>query len=425
MSDSRTRAPAHVSRRGFLASAGVVAGAVVAGGTVAGCDETRTTDASVITLPDVALPAAVSGLPARQHAWQSTLATDAYGNATAPRFDRLLFFDVRGRPTPRHARILEAALRTLEHRFRWGPDGLLFTAGWGHSYFTQLLDAPAPIPAAKALSDVESPSFDSYHLCLHLACDDERRLTAVEAELLRGTHSISAAFAWRETRTGFNGAGLPAARQHVMGIPEGDPVPKTSPLYMGFKSNLKGNQATEDAVTIPSGAFAQGTTMAVSYMTLSLDSWYKDLDQPERIARMYSPQTTVADQAAITNDAESNPDKLNQAINRYGVVGHSQSSARARRNGKAIILRRDFDSTDGQQAGLHFVSLQRDIADFVRTRTAMNVNGAQLQNPSVTQTSNNGINEFIFVLKRGNYVLPAREQRALPLLPGRAAALAA
>jgi hypothetical protein len=54
----------------------------------------------------------------------------------------------------------------------------------------------------------------------------------------------------------------------------------------------------------------------------------------------------------------------------------------------------------------------------------MNAAGAQLQNPSVTDTVNNGINEFIFVLRRGNYVVPPRAQRSFPLLPGREAALA-
>ena len=37
----------------------------------------------------------------------------------------------------------------------------------------------------------------------------------------------------------------------------------------------------------------------------------------------------------------------------------------------------------------------------------MNAAGAQLRNPSITDTVNNGINEFIFVLRRGNYVVPA------------------
>jgi hypothetical protein len=35
---------------------------------------------------------------------------------------------------------------------------------------------------------------------------------------------------------------------------------------------------------------------------------------------------------------------------------------------------------------------------------------------------NTGINEFMFVLKPANYILPARAQRSFPLLPGRARA---
>ena len=44
---------------------------------------------------------------------------------------------------------------------------------------------------------------------------------------------------------------------------------------------------------------------------------------------------------------------------------------------------------------------------------------SQLQNPAITDTVNNGINEFIIVLKRANYILPSRRQRSFPLLPGR------
>lgn len=409
-----------LSRRRFLARAGLAAGAVAAPAGLVGCGEDHPRTAQ---LPDVELPPARTGLPTRQHAWQATLASDASGNPVAPRYDRLLFFDVRGTPSPAHARILEAGLRALEDRYAWGPHGLLFTAGWGHAYFAELLRAAAPIPPARALSDVEQPSFDRYHLCLHLACDDEARLADVQRQLLGGAQAITSALVWRETRTGFNGVGLAAAHQNVTGIPADHPVPAGAPLYMGFASNLKGNQATEDAVSIASGPFAEGTTMAVSYMTLSLDSWYGQLSQEERVQRMYSPQTTVAQQRRFTTEAEGNPAKLNQAISHYGVIGHAQSSARARRNNRAIILRRDFDSTDGGQAGLHFVSLQRDIQDFVDTRTQMNQSRAALVNPAISENTNNGINEYIFVLKRGNYVLPARAERAFPLLPGRAAAL--
>jgi hypothetical protein len=46
----------------------------------------------------------------------------------------------------------------------------------------------------------------------------------------------------------------------------------------------------------------------------------------------------------------------------------------------------------------------------------MNASSAQLQNPSITDTVNNGINEFIFVLRRGNYIIPRRRHRSFPLL---------
>jgi hypothetical protein len=378
-------------------------------------------------VPLVALGRRPGGLPVGQHAWTATLRRDADGNPVAPRSDRLLFFDVRGRATARHARLLEAALRTLERRYRWEPDGLLFTVGWSPSYFAALPDASSPIPRARAMSDFELPTIDDYHLCLHLAADDPCRLAEIEAALLHGARldgadgplDLSVALQWRETRTGFTGAGLPAAHQDTGGIPSGRPVPATSPLFMGFKSNLRRNQATEDAVTIPDGPFAQGTTMHISYMRLRLDSWYRDLSDRERVARMYGPQVSVEQAKHFTTDAESHPQLLNQAINRDGVIGHSQTSARARRNGKPLILRRDFNTTDGGQAGLHFVSLQRTIQDFITTRNAMNATSAQLQNPAITDTVNNGINEFIFVLRRGNYVIPDRAHRSFPLVAGR------
>ena len=100
------------------------------------------------------------------------------------------------------------------------------------------------------------------------------------------------------------------------------------------------------------------------------------------------------------------------------MIGHAQTSARARRHGKPLIIRRDFDTVDGGQAGLHFVSLQRSIEDFVTTRNAMNASSAQLQNPAITDTVNNGINEFIFVLRRANYILPSTRRALVPAAAG-------
>ncbi len=416
--------PGWTRRRFVLGAATVAAGGAAVG---VALDQTRESRGSPPEIARVALGSQPAGLPPRQFAWTETLETDQYGNPVAPRHDRLLFFDVQGPASPAGARLLEASLRTLERTFPWSPAGLLFTAGWGPGYFERTLRVPAPIPKAKRLSEFELPAIDDYDLCLHLACDDERRLADVEAALVHGAPlagaegalNIAAALRWRETRTGFVGSGLPAADQHVGGIPTGSPVDPGTPLFMGFKSGLRRNQATEESVTITTGPFAQGTTMQVSYMRLRLDSWYDDLSDRERIARMYAPQVTPEQVKHFTTDAESDPGLLSQAISRYGVIGHSQTSARARRHGKPVIIRRDFNTVDGGQAGLHFVSIQRSIADFVRTRTAMNASSAQLYNPAITDTVNNGINEFIFVLKRANYVIPSRAQRSFPLLPGR------
>jgi hypothetical protein len=408
-------------RRLFLGAASLAAGGAAVG---VGLEQANGGATSSPVIPRVPLGTQPAGLPSRQHAWTATLARDADGDSISPRYDRLLFFDVNGTPTSAHATLLEAALRTLERRYRWGPSGLLFTAGWGPGYFERLLHVPSPIPRAKGLSDFELPSIDDYDLCLHFACDDEARLAAVEAALLHGEPlpgadgplAISSALRWRETRSGFVGTGLPAQHQDTGGIPSGHPVAAGAPLFMGFKSNLRKNQATEDYVTVSDGPFAGGTTMQVSYMRLRLDSWYDLLNEKERVARMYAPQVTPKQVSHFTTDAESDPKLLGQAISRYGVIGHSQTSARARRHGKPLIIRRDFNTVDGGQAGLHFVSIQRTIEDFVTTRNAMNATSAQLQNPAITDTVNNGVNEFIFVLKRANYILPRRSERSFPLL---------
>ena len=384
------------------------------------------------TEAEVPLGAQPLGLPVRQHAWNATLARDEHGNPVAPRFQRLLLFTLERRPSAEDVRRLEAALRALERRYPWSPRGLLFTVGWGPGYFERVLNVRSPIEWPRPLSSFELPTLDDYDLCIHLACDHERRLAAVEAALVRGrpipgadtTIELGGALSWRATRTGFVGARLPASRQRVGGIPPGEPVSENAPLYMGFKSGYLRNQASEDAVTIREGLLAGGTTMHVSRMRLSLDDWYGLLDERERVARMFAPQLTPAEVDRFTTDAPSRPDRLTEAASRYGVVGHAQASARARRRGSPLILRRDFDSNDGDEAGLHFVSLQRAIADFVSTRNAMNAANASYLNPSVTATVNNGINEFIFVTHRANYLIPPRAQRSFPLLPGRRSALA-
>ena len=46
----------------------------------------------------------------------------------------------------------------------------------------------------------------------------------------------------------------------------------------------------------------------------------------------------------------------------------------------------------------------------------MNASQAGYLNPGITDTVNNGINEFIFVTHRANYAIPPRRYRSYPLL---------
>ena len=410
-----------IDRRRFLAGA-AAAGLTLGGGGIA---IERHRDGS--SRSEHALGREPAGLPARQFAWEHTLSHDSNGNHVAPLHDRLLFLDVRPNVTAAAAAGLEAAFRSLERTFAWGPDGLLFSVGWGPHYFNEVLRTASPVPEPRKLSTFESPALDGYDVCIHLACDDESRLEAVDAALVRGRRlagatgplRVTGPLRWRETRTGFVGAGLPARHQRVAGIPPGSPVPVDSPLFMGFASGLLKNQASEDSVTIADGPFTGGTTMHVSYMHLNLQFWYDRNTERQRVQEMYAAQVTPAEVSKITTESPNHADGLEQAIIDYGVVGHSQTAARARRHGKPIILRRDFNTVDGGHAGLHFVSLQRSIEDFVTTRTAMNEAHAEFQNPVITNTSNNGINAYMAVLRRANYLVPSRRQRSFPLLPGR------
>lgn len=411
-----------MSRRSLLGAAGGVAGAALAGVVGKAVYEVfNGADADPIPLGD-----APPDLPRRQHAWNEFLTLDAAGNHAAPRFHRLLMLDLRDGPNNGSVRQLEAALRSLERRFTWGPSGLLFALGWSAGYFERWLNIESPVPRPGRLSAFEAPELDDYDACLHLASDDEGRLDDLEGALMRGGEGLDGSggrldvrsvFALRETRSGFLGEGLAAGRMSVAGIP------KDAPMAMGFKSGFRKNQATEDDVTIVDGPFVGGTTMHVSQIRISLESWYTLLDEQQRAARMFAPQVGPEEIREFGDEAPTFAHALEETAERYGVVGHLQTTAQARRNGRPIILRRDFDTIDSNATGVHFVALQRSIDDFVATTEAMNAAHLSYINPSVKGTENNGLNEFLFVQRRANYVVPSRSQRSFPLLPGREAAM--
>jgi hypothetical protein len=222
-----------------------------------------------------------------------------------------------------------------------------------------------------------------------------------------------------DRRTGFIGDGLPAENaDEAEGVPA-DEVPGDAPLFMGFKSGFEKNQASESRVTIQSGPFAGGTTQHISKLRLNLNQWYNQDDRWQREAKMFCPyhaQNDVVQDAGDNLGTSSRVEECGpttETAREMGVVGHSQKMVSVREDGSPIILRRDFDSTDGERAGLHFLALQREISDFVATRDAMNGTDV-VEQSAVGQRNNNGILQYIRTERRGNYLVPPRPLRALP-----------
>lgn len=412
-----------VSRREFVKAAVAIGGASA----LSACLDHEQTP----NLPNGPDPAT---LPKRQHAWNSSLATDKYGNHVPPKHRVLLYLKYTndGQPTANDSTLVERTLRTLDRAYPRSHEGLLFTVSYSPAYFDRFDDSlpeSVDLPDPKALASFEDPKFDRPDAVIHLASDYGSVVLAAEEALfgekdvLNGVEmqtTLSSVFETVDRRTGFVGKGLPASNQDVDGIPDSEPVPEDSPLYMGFKSSFTKNQASEDRVTIQNGPFAGGSTQHISTIQLHLQQWYEQDSRYHRVATMFCPVHAEKDLVEGTGENLGNSSKLSDCpahtkehAREYGVVGHSQKSARARENDSPIILRRDFDSTDDETAKLHFVSLQRAIGDFVKTREAMNGTDVSSQ-AAVGQRTNNGILQYMNVTHRGNYLLPPRGQRALP-----------
>jgi len=384
-----------------------------------------------------------STLPARQHAWNGVLPTDGHGNHVPPRHRVLLSLDYPGEGTPGESNreTLSQALDALERAYPRtveGSDGrssgLFVTISYSPAYFDRFdadLPGPVDLPEPRALASFEDPDLDTPDAVVHLASDyGSVALGAEEAllgekETLNGVDvptNLDGVLERVDRRTGFIGDGLPADNQDVEGIPDSEPVPEEAPLYMGFESGMEKAQATEDAVTIPEGHFAGGTTQQISTIDLHLDQWYEQDSRSHRVASMFCP--AHAEQGRVEGTGENLgdtngvvesgcPAHATEDAREKGVVGHAQKAGRAREGGDPLLLRRDFDSTDGGRAGVHFLSLQGGIEDFVATRTAM-TGGDLAREGAVGRQSNNGILRYMTVRRRGNFLLPPREHRAFP-----------
>ena len=413
-----------VPRREFLKSAVAIGGAAA----FSACLGREEVD--VPTGPDD-----LSSYPQRQHAWNEVLPRDDHGNVIAPSHRVLLYLNYRrdGQPNEDDRDQVETALRGIEHAYERSGDGLLLTVSYSPAYFDRFdesLPEDVDLPDPEALAPFEEPEFDTPDAVVHLASNTAQVVLGAE-EALKGNKStlngvdqpdaaLTDVFSLTDRRTGFIGDGLPAENaDDAEGVPA-DKVPEDAPLFMGFKSGFKKNQASEDRVTIQSGPFAGGTTQHISKLQLNLNQWYNQDDRWQREAKMFCPYHAQNDVIEGAGDNLGTSSKIDdckptdETAREMGVVGHSQKSARARDdNDSPLILRRDFDSTDDGTASLHFLALQRGITDFVDTREAMNGTDVTEQS-AVGQRNNNGILQYIRTERRGNFLIPPRSLRALP-----------
>lgn len=401
-----------ISRRDYLRAAVAVGG--VAG--LSACLESGDSEPVPTGDPDQR--------PDRQHAWNDVLRTDGDGNVVPPEHHVLVPLRLTTTVDSDAGAQVEAAFRSIERAYEHSSEGLVFAVGYGASYF----GTPSPIPEPETLTSMESPEFDEFEALIHLTSDRPDVVLAAEQALFGEIEepngvgmdaTISGVFERADPRrTGFVGEGLPAQHTDLDGIP--DSVPEEAPFFIGFRSGLAGSQAPEDRVTIEEGLFAGGTTMQVSTPDLQLETWFEQDSHFQRVAKTFSPEH--ARQSLVENVGESlgaSSGVAGEIADRTvedakdGMVGHAQKAARARDDdGTPPLLRWDFNTVDGDRPGLHFVSYQRSIDDFVRVRKAMT--GADITDESVGQRLNNGILQYVFVRRRGNFLVPPRSARALP-----------
>jgi hypothetical protein len=376
-----------------------------------------------------------AALPRRQFAWADRVRHDDAGNTLLPRHQALWYLDLPGDSPPDAAARdrVEAALAALDRAYERSNEGLLSSLAYSPAYFDRYdesLPEDIDLPEPRPLSDFETPEFDRQDALLHLASDRADVVLEAEAALRGETDAngvsvppLTSVLDVDDRRTGFVGAGLPAAKQDVAGVPDSKPVPEQSPLFMGFMAGFARNQASEDDVTIDEGPFAGGTTKVVANLRQRLNDWYGEQDYNDRVAELFSPTHAAegwVEGVGENLDADSRVDEVLDSLlddaRESGRAGHAQKAARANRDadGNVRLLRRHFESTDDDVASLHFPSLQRGVTAFEDVRVAMNGADVAAETPAVRQRVNNGILEYVFVRYRGNFLVPPRDHRSLP-----------
>ncbi|MCU4801404.1 hypothetical protein OB920_13570 [Halobacteria archaeon HArc-gm2] len=425
-----------ISRRDFVASAVAIGGSAA----LSACLGREAPMVSEDTERESQFPTGSdpASLPDGQHNWNEYLVTDAHGNTAIPQHQVVLGLEYVGSvpPTDEERSEVEAALQSLERAHQWGTggatsaslnEGLLTLLGYSPRYFDRM-DASVEglTPPEDVLEAVgEDPSMaDPHDAFLVLNSDYGSILLACEEALFGERDRINGQavegtfediFERRERRAGVVGRG------NVADEVDNDSIPPSAPLSMGFRSGFRDTQPSEEAVTIDDGPMAGGTMLAASRLHIDLDRWYEQ-DDEERFAEMFSPTQDPADVGPVgdrlgstSEITEEMTENVEEIAEEHGRLGHSQKVARARdEDFRPQILRRtEGVATDvAEGVGFNFHSIQATMDAFVETRTAMNVDEYDVD----VADDDHGIVDYLETRARGSYVVPPRDQRALPTI---------
>lgn len=280
---------------------------------------------------------------------------------------------------------------------------------------------------------------------------------------LRGRPVASPAFdgllRFTSARTMFVQVGLPRRLAEKHQLPYAGRMNPQSPMWMGFFSQqangfgpaeiatFQGNASARFSGMHASGGvrqvspddyFYNGAIQVLAHDILDLAQWYADdLPYVERVQLMYRsnpiPHAGYADQfadgggpAALANPVALNaPDGTSDAAldatTNYRL-GHLQALQRATRapDGTIVPQRVDgpgFDAMDvpdgSSQPKLQFSVFLPSAQNFVRARRMA---AAPDLSPAKVSPAHNGIEPFMTVTRRQNFLCPPRRHRAFPLL---------
>lgn len=364
-------------------------------------------------------------------------------------------------PTLAGQQRVEAALRAVESAYPYSPSGVFALVGYGLPYFRAHVpaavfeahlprtvdgtNAPVLIDAIRFPSDPDATLLESNDVIFHFRSDHLEHLHDVQNALfgrsgkLAGRAApaadIADLFHVTSVRTGFVGAGMPRQMAHNAGFAVARQIPEAAPLFMGFTSTQKLGQASEETVAFdgkrdfrleplttakPTDYFAGGTILCISHLFENLDDWYK-YGYLDRFNRMFNPTFPSVPGRVTVNTVWLNPSPLEPDASGHQVIGHTEAVQMGSRSpeGQALQLRVDFntlDALDGQKAapGLHFLAFVPTAQTFHASRQAMDA--VDVANRYKIASHANGINAFLTVTRRQNFLVPPRRHRAFPLL---------